>query len=201
MLKAIEKIKPLEIDFICTGHGPIHHENAGKVIDITKKYSEEYLHLTGDKNRKNILIAYVSAYGYTKSAAEMIASGIREVDTFNVDVTDIENISLPELDAKIIVSDGIIVGSPTINQNTLLPVYKLFAVINPIRDRGKLGGAFGSYGWSGEASKIILDNLKNLKLKVFDEAATFKFSPKGSKEEFLREYGRKYAESFNKDCE
>ena len=52
------------------------------------------------------------------------------------------NISLEELESKLITADGIIIGSPTINQNTLLPVYKLFSLINPIRDKGKLGGAF-----------------------------------------------------------
>ena len=64
-----------------------------------------------------------------------------------------------ELESKLVWADGILVGSPTINQNTFLPVYKLFALINPLRDRGKLGGAFGSYGWSGESPKIILENL------------------------------------------
>ena len=201
MLKAIEKISPLEIDFICTGHGPIHHENSRVVIDLTEKYINEYLSRTEDKKRKNILIAYVSAYGYTKQAAEIIASGIRESGDFSVNVLDIENIDLAELDKGIVVSNGIIIGSPTINQNTLLPVYKLFALINPLRDRGKLGGAFGSYGWSGEATKIITENLKNLKLRIFDEPGLFKFSPVGSKEQFLKEYGRKYAEEFVKGCE
>src|SRR5512137_431339 len=84
-------------------------------------------------------------------------------------------------------------GSPTINQNTLLPVYKLFALINPIRDRGKPAGAFGSYGWSGEAPKIIADNLGNLKLKVFDETAGFKFLPESSKKDLLIDFGRKFA--------
>ena len=28
---------------------------------------------------------------------------------------------------------------------------EIFATINPIRDKGKLAAAFGSYGWSGEA--------------------------------------------------
>ena len=50
-------------------------------------------------------------------------------------------------------ADGILVGSPTINQNTLLPVYKLFALINPLRDKGKFGGAFGSYRVERRVSK------------------------------------------------
>lgn len=201
MVKAIEKIRPLNIDFICTGHGPVHRENSKDVVDLTEKYSNEYLKKTEDRTKRNILIAYISAYGYTKTAAEYIASGILETSDFKVDIVDIENIDSGTLDAKLTASNGILIGSPTINQNTLMPVYKLFALINPVRDRGKLGGAFGSYGWSGEASKIILENLKNLKLRIIDEAATFKFSPEGIKEEPLKEFGRKFAKKFTEECD
>lgn len=201
MVKAIDKIRPLEIDFICTGHGPVHRESSCKIIDLTEKYSQEYLKLTQDKTKKNILIAYTSAYGYTKKAADLIASGILERKGFNVDVVDIENIDPGDLDHKLAVSNGILIGSPTINQNTVMPVYKIFALINPLRDKGKLGGAFGSFGWSGEAPKIILDNLKNLKLNVLEETALFKFSPQGNKEEPLKEFGRKFVKKFLSECD
>lgn len=196
MLKAIEKIKPLDIDFICPGHGPIHSKNLNKAISLSEKYAGEYIKLTSEKSSRNILITYVSAYGYTKEAAEYIASGIQETEGINVEIADIENIALDELESKIIKADGMLVGSPTINQNTLLPVYKLFALINPIRDKGKLVGAFGSYGWSGEAPKIILENLRLLKLKVYEETAAFKFSPGGPKVEPLKDFGRKFAKIF-----
>jgi len=201
MMKAIDKIRPLEIDLICPGHGPVHRENLWDVIDLTDKLAKEYLKLVEVKAVRKILITYVSAYGYTKHAAEHIQSGLRETGNFDVEVTDIENISIEDLESKIISSDAIIVGSPTINQNTLLPVYKLFAVINPIRDKGKLAGAFGSYGWSGEAPKIILENLRNLKLKVFDQTAGFKFSPGAEKKEYLTEFGRKFGTEFLKYCQ
>ncbi len=193
MVKAIEKIRPLEINMICPGHGPMHREDLREIIDISEQYSEEYLKLTGDKPVKKILIAYVSAYGYTKDAAGHIAEGISAVGNFDVDITDIENIELGELDAKLVTSDAILVGSPTINQNTLLPVYKLFALINPLRDKGKPAGAFGSYGWSGEGPKIIAENLKNLKLNVVDEPQMFKFAPGAGKKDALVEFGRKFA--------
>ena len=201
MVKAIDKIRQLEINFICTGHGPVHRENSRKIIELTEKYSHEYLKLTQDKTKKNILIAYTSAYGYTKKAAGLIASGILERDGFNVDVVDIENIDPGDLDGKLAVSNGILIGSPTINQNTVMPVYKIFALINPLRDKGKLGGVFGSYGWSGEAPKIILDNLRNLKLNVIEETALFKFSPDGPKEEPLMEFGRMFAKKFLNECD
>jgi flavorubredoxin len=199
MLKAIEKIKPLDIHYICPGHGPILERNRQKIVDLTEKYAGEYLSITGVKARRNILIAYVSAYGYTKMAAESIAAGILETGDFNVRVVDIEHIDLNDLDSLLMSSDALMVGSPTINQNTLLPVYKLFALINPIRDRGKLAGSFGSYGWSGEAPSVILDTLKNLKLKVFEDKIAFKFRPSGPKEADMKLFGKKFAEKFEEE--
>ncbi|MCJ7449388.1 MAG: FprA family A-type flavoprotein [Bacteroidales bacterium] len=200
MVKAIEKIKPLDIRIICPGHGPVLRNNWKKIVDLTEKYANEYLQITGSGSKNRILITYVSAYGYTKIAAEQVASGIREIMDFDIDIADIENISLEELESRIISANAILIGSPTINQNTLLPVYKLFALINPIRDKGKLAGAFGSFGWSGEAAKIILENLRNLKLKIFEENASFKFSPGGSKQEALKEYGKKFAQKIQEGC-
>jgi flavorubredoxin len=200
MIRAVERIKPLEIDYICPGHGPIHNKNWRTAADLSEKYSASYLKDTIGKYQNDILIAYISAYGYTKEAADLIADGIRENKDIAVEVVDIENIPDEDLEIKLIKADGILVGSPTINQNTLLPVYKLLALINPIRDKGKLGGAFGSYGWSGESPKIILENFRLLKLKIFEETAGFKFSPAGQKEEFLKDFGRRFAQKFMDEC-
>jgi flavorubredoxin len=200
MLKAIDKIQALDISYICTGHGPVHHAAAGKAIELSRTWAEEYVKLTAERERNNILITYVSAYGYTGEAAELIAEGIRETEGLKTEVVDIENIDAGELEKKIIEADGILVGSPTINQNTLLPVYRLFSLINPLRDKGKLGGAYGSYGWSGEAPGIILGNLRMLKLKTFDESGTFKFSPGSYKADLLVDFGRKYASKFLEEC-
>jgi len=200
MVRAIEKIRPLDIRIICPGHGPVLSNNWKKIVDLTEEYANEYLKNTGSGSQNRILVAYVSAYGFTKTAAEQVVSGIREIMDSEIDIIDIENISPEDLDARIISASAILVGSPTINQNTLLPVYKLFALINPIRDKGKLAGAFGSFGWSGEAAKIILENLRNLKLKIFEENATFKFYPGGSKQEMLKEYGKKFALKLKEGC-
>lgn len=202
LLRAIEKIKPLDIDFICTGHGPIHHKNIKKALSLSEKYASDYMQISLDRSHRNILIAYVSAYGYTRDAAEIIAEGILEKEgNISIDIADIENIESHVLESKLVWADGLLIGSPTINQNTFLPVYKLFALINPLRDRGKLGGSFGSYGWSGESPKIILENLRLLKFKIFEESASFKFSPGGSKTESLKDFGRRFAELFLEGCE
>lgn len=174
MLKAIEKIEPLDFTCICTGHGPILRTNWRKYVAITKEYSLEALKLPA---RPMVFIPYVSAYHKTGMVAEMIAEGIREAGDIDVEVCDIEMTPMGELEQKITHASAYVIGSPTINQNILFPIYKCFALINPIRDKGKLAAAFGSFGWSGEARKIIRTNLENLKLKVFDADIFVKFSP------------------------
>jgi flavorubredoxin len=200
-LKAIEKIRPLDIAIICPGHGPMHRDNWKEIVNLTERYAEDYVKLTANRDVKNVLITYVSAYGYTKLMAEQIASGISETGKIKITLIDIETIPVGELESEIVMSDAILVGSPTINQNTLLPVYKLFSLINPLRDKSKIAGAFGSYGWSGEAPKIISDNLRNLKLKVFDDSIALKFFPGDDKASMLRDYGKRFAAFVTAECD
>jgi flavorubredoxin len=191
MLKAIEKIKTLPVDMICPGHGPILRSGWKEKIDRSIKLANNYL----DDTRKDtrILVAYVSAYGYTKEMANQLAEGLRKTANLTVELVDIENVLLGDLEEHIVKADGIIIGSPTFNQNTLLPVYKLFSVINPIRDKGKPAAAFGSFGWSGEAVKLIEDHLRNLKLKVVGEGLTARFFPNSKETDRLISFGEEFA--------
>lgn len=191
MLSAIEKIRPLPIQAICTGHGPILRTNWKKYVDLTEQYSRNYIQAIG-KNR--VWIAYVSAYQNTGKIAEKIAEGIRSAGDVVVEVSDIEMMDPTDMEDRMIRSDALLIGSPTINKNTLLPIYKLFSVINPIRDVGKLAGTFGSYGWSGEAVRIIDVVLKELKLKPIEEPLVVKFTPHedGLKKSF--EFGKFFGE-------
>ncbi len=191
MLQAIEKISSLDIKAICPGHGPILRSQWKKYVDLSLKYAKAAIALP---NEKNILIAYVSAYENTAILAEKISEALQEVCDFKVTICDIESISAINLEEKIAHCTGIIVGSPTINQNILPQIYNLFATINPIRDKGKLAAAFGSYGWSGEASKMIENNFSMLKLKVFDQNLMVKFKPHQPEYEKCHAFGKAFAE-------
>jgi NADH oxidase (H2O-forming) len=187
MLEAIEKIENLDIDIIAPGHGPILRSNWEKYV----KWSYELAKETEDNCKDlRVFIPYVSAYGNTEKIAEKIAEGIKMAGDIEVDLMDIEMADLDEIEERVYRSCGFIVGSPTINQNILLPIYQLFAVINPIRNRGKLAGAFGSFGWSGEAVGIIQNSLKSLKLKLYDEKGLkVNFVPYGKSDQAAIEYG------------
>jgi flavorubredoxin len=197
MLKAIEKIKPLPLEMICPGHGPILRSGWKEKIERSRKLASQYLEDINQGNR--ILVAYVSAYGYTKEMAGYVSEGIKKTGNISVELVDIENILLGDLEEHVVRADGILVGSPTINQNTLLPVYRLFSVINPIRDKGKPAAAFGSFGWSGEAVGMIEDHLRNLKLKVVGEGNTARFHPSSKDAEKLISFGEKFVQALEPD--
>lgn len=191
LLKAIEKIRPLEIKAICTGHGPVLRSDWKRYVDLSEKFAQQYLALP---QTHRIFIPYVSAYQKTGAIAHAIAKGIESVEGVEAVVLDIEHTSIGDLEMQLTMANGFIIGCPTINQNILLPVYKLFALINPLRDKGKLAGGFGSYGWSGEGMKIIRTNLENLKLKYTETDVFVKFSPNESDLDRAERYGRQFAQ-------
>lgn len=193
ILKAIEKIRPLPIDVICTGHGPVLRGSWREMVDRTETMARKYMDVVGGQEG-GALVCYVSAYGYTRQMAERISAGI-EQGGMGASLMDIEFASLGELEAALTRSSAIVAGSPTINQNTLLPVYKLFAAVNPLRDRGKKAAAFGSYGWSGEAADIIEANFKELGLNVVQKAFKTKFRPTTTDGEGLVDFGKRFAEA------
>lgn len=192
MLKAIEKIRPLEIQAILPGHGPLLMNDWKKWVDISEEYARQALDTPQDDY---VFVPYVSAYNNTGKLAEAIAEGIRSEGDFIVEVADIENMALGDLDERLARSKGIVVGCPVINQNILLPVYKMFALINPIRDKGKIAGSFGSYGWSGEGQSLINSALTNLKLKVQEPGVFVKFTPHEAEYQKCFEYGKSLAQT------
>lgn len=198
MLKAIEKVKTLPIRMICPGHGPVLRSTWKEKMERAESLAAGYVKDTQKKNR--VLVAYVSAYGYTREMAGCIAEGIRNSGVVEVEVVDIENMLLGDLEEHVVKADGILIGSPTINQNTLLPVYRLFSVINPVRDKGKPAAAFGSFGWSGEAVRLIEDHLKNLKLKVVSEGQTARFHPDNEETEKLVDFGLAFGEALKAEA-
>jgi flavorubredoxin len=189
MIHAIEKIRSLPIRTICPGHGMVLRKNWKKYVDLSEQYALEALK---EPVPNTVFLAYVSAYRNTAILASAIADGIRQAGAIEVDLCDVEKMDLAAIEKKLIHSSALILGCPTFNQNILLPIYQIFAIANPIRDKGKLAGAFGSYGWSGEGARLINSNLANLKFRLFNDGLMVKFTPH---EETIRkcvEYGKAF---------
>lgn len=173
ILKAIDKIKDLSIDLICPGHGPVLRHDPWKIVNIYKEWSTPK-----EKSEKpSVAISYVSAYGYTKQLAEEISKGIRSKGDFNINLFDLVYAKEDEVLQSINEADGILFGSPTINGDLLEPVRALLTKLNPIVHGGKIAGAFGSYGWSGEAVPNMERRLKELRMDLTLPSLRINFKP------------------------
>lgn len=174
----LDKIKDIEIELIAPSHGPVHTKNIEKILELYRTWSIEE-----EVNNKKVEIFYISAYGNTEEMAsylkdKLIAKGLE------ADVTEITSIPLEESIQKIIKAKGIMVGSPTINQDAVKPAWDLLSLVGPIENRGKAAMAFGSFGWSGEGVPMLTNRMKELKLKVVDPGFKFCFVP--SEEDFKK---------------
>lgn len=176
VIMGLDKIKDLEIAAIAPSHGPIHEEDYQRYIDLYRQWAME-----GPNMGKNIQVFYVSAYGYTESMAKYLVEAIRKRGVA-ADAHEITSTSTVDLMRYVQNSTAFMVGSPTINQDAVKPIWDLLSVTCPITNRGKVVTAFGSHGWSGEAIPMMLERMRSLKLKTVDTGLTFKFAP--SEEDF-----------------
>ena len=189
MTKALDKIAALDIQFIDNGHGPVLRSNIQKYLDMYREWCAPQ-----PKNGKDVVIAYVSAYGYTRSLAEAIAKGVQEAGV-NVKVFDLVTDSAEEAKAAIADADGFLLGSPTLVGDALPPIYEMMMGLNPIIHRGKFAGAFGSYGWSGEAVPNLVARMQQLKLSMPLEGMKIRFKPTQQDLDNAVSYGKQFAEA------
>ncbi|WP_026885926.1 FprA family A-type flavoprotein [Clostridium beijerinckii] len=185
MIKALDRIKDLEIDMICTGHGPVLDCRIDEIMEYYKKWSN----VSNPNPRKTVIIPYVSAYGYTKELAEKIAEGIKASGDIDVRVYDMVEADKDKVLEELEFADGILFGTPTIVGEALKPIWDLTTSIFARTHGNKLASAFGSYGWSGEAVPHIIERLKQLRMKVVDEGFRVKFKPSESELSGAYDYG------------
>src|SRR5665648_548673 len=156
--KAVAKVIDLPIKIIGPSHGPI-------LIDHPKDYILKYKEMSEPVEvSPYVVVAYASAYGYTKSLAYSIINELSPL--IEVKVFDIEKDSRSEIVASINNSKAVLLGSPTFNQDAIEPVWFLMASLSAIINKRKPAAAFGSYGWSGEAVEMMSQRLKGLKFDV-----------------------------------
>jgi flavorubredoxin len=139
-----------------------------------------------------ILVFYYSRTGNTEKMANAIAEGAKSAG--NVEVELNYYVDADELDKF----DAILVGAPTYNHEMPIDVQKLFeeAAVKGISLKGKVGAAFGSYGWSGEAPKLVLEIMKNkFEMQVVDAPLLARYVPDQNMLDHCRNLGKHVSEN------
>lgn len=166
VLDALELLEPLPLKLIAPAHGPILREAPLSYMQRYRQLASPLLHNEVGANNKSLLVFYISSYGNTARMAQAVVDGAETVPGVRVSMYDLQaGGNLPFVDL-IEEADGLAIGSPTINGDAVKPVWDLLSSLAVIKVRDKLGAAFGSYGWSGEAINMIEDRLRGLKMRV-----------------------------------
>ncbi|NOY75658.1 MAG: FAD-dependent oxidoreductase [Kiritimatiellaeota bacterium] len=188
---ALNKIATLNIETICPGHGPVLRNDLERYIGMYDEWSREPK--PEKRSKPKVTMAYVSAYGYTEELARKIAEGINgnldvDLKPYDMVVSDESRVLSDLMD-----SDAILLGSPTVNGDSLPPVTDLLMKMNGVLHGGKVAGAFGSYGWSGEAADMLTARLNVLRMKTLEPPLKAVFKPSAKELAAAYDYGRRFA--------
>jgi len=184
----LSKLDGLEIAMLCPSHGPIYRKNARHYIDQYAEWGRDKL-----EDRNSAVVFYASNYGNTQRMAEALATALagHELDVTSADIT---TTSADEARELIESSKAVLIGTPTFNGDAVKPVWDLVSLFSTVYSIGKRAAVFGSYGWGGEAVKLVADRLAGMKLKVFEEQYRARLVPSEQEMAGLREYAGRLAE-------
>ena len=183
----LKRLETLDVDMICTGHGPVLDSHIDEIVAKYKEWCSEPA-----KDGKTVVIPYVTAYGYTEMLAKALAEGLNESGVKTELYDMVEEKDADKVIAAITAADGLLIGSPTIVGEALPPVANLLNGLHAALVKGKPAAAFGSFGWSGEAVPNLSAKLTQLKYNV-QEGLKVKFKPSDADLAAAKEYGKTFA--------
>lgn len=192
VLDAVALIEPLDLKLIAPAHGPILHHMPRDYLYRYRELATPRL-FNEARSEKTLVVFYLSAYGNTRRMAEALAVGAESILGVRVSLYDLEGGEADIFTDLIEEADGLAFGSPTINGDAVKPIWDLLSSLTSVNIKGKLGAAFGSYGWSGEAVRLIEDRLRGLKLRVPIEGLRIKLVPDATELEQCRSLGESLA--------
>ena len=168
---------------ICPDHGVIWRTDPGKIVDA-------YVRWCRQEPEKKAVVVYDTMWHSTEKMAHTIVSGIaREgvpAKPLHLRKTHRSEIMTDVFDAK-----AVVLGSPTLNNQLYPSMADFLCYMRGLKPLNKIGAAFGSYGWSGEAVKMINKELEAMKFDIVDPGLRVQYVPDKDSLESCYELGRR----------
>ncbi|MBV5310650.1 FprA family A-type flavoprotein [Chromatium okenii] len=193
VMTALALIEPLPLKLIAPTHGPILRDRPRRALARYRELSSASLSDQIGNTAPTLIIFYMSCYGNTAQMAAAIQAGAEAASNVRVSLYDLEGGEIAPFVNLIETADALVFGSPTINGDAVKPIWDLLSSLAVIDLKGKLGAAFGSYGWTGEAVRMIEDRLRGLKLRVPVAGLRIKLTPTEAELLACQEFGRALA--------
>lgn len=183
--RALEKLSRLKIKVIAPSHGLIWRSDPGRILQAYASWGK-------GETKKKALVIYDTMWGSTEKMALAMAEGLAsegvETQVWHLGVSDRSDVIKETLDAR-----ALVVGCSTLN-NGLLPAAAAFLTnLRGLKPKGKLGAAFGSFGWGGGAVKEIEQLLQGAGLELVPFGFGVKFVPEATELAKCFEFGQSLA--------
>jgi flavorubredoxin len=188
--KAIDALAGLDIDMIGPSHGIIWRSFIPKIVG-------EYVKWANYETENKALIVYDSMWGSTEKIAFAMAEGLHDKKV-NVTMRNLKTTHISDVVTDVLTSKMILIGCPTFNNGLLPTIGGFLTYIKGLRPRNRIGFAFGSYGWSGQAAAQIEEVMKELKWKLPKEVVKINYIPENEELENLKNIGRELGDILKK---
>ncbi len=165
VMKIIEAAAKLDIKMILPSHGLILRKDLGKYI---AKYIEYANNVCDDKKA---VIVYDTMWGATELMAEELKKEW-EAEGLNVEVYKLSDVHYSVAMGKITQAKYIAVGSSTLNRQMMPTVAAFLCYMKGLSPKGRIGLAFGSYGWSGESINLVEKELEACGMEILPQRKT-----------------------------
>ena len=145
----------------------------------------------------NVALIYASAYGNTATIAQAIARGIIKAGVA-VESINAESAKAEEIKTAVSKSAGFVMGSPTLGGHAPTQIQSALGIVLANAEKTQLAGAFGSFGWSGEAVDLLENKFRNAGYKFGFEPIRVKFTPTDAVLKTCEEAGTDFAQTLKK---
>ena len=171
ILKLIQKVEELglEIEMICPDHGVFWRKDPGKIIKAYVQWAEQ-------KPKRKAVVIYDTMWHSTERMAEEIVKVLGELGVMTRPM-HVRSCHRSEIITEILDAGAILVGSPTLNNGLFPTISDILTYMKGLKPKNKVAAAFGSYGWSGEAVKLINRELEAMGLNLVDDGVRVQYVP------------------------
>jgi flavorubredoxin len=182
--EAVVKVENLPLKLICPSHGPILRRNPMAVVDTYRRLA---MHPPASDKPRALMLT-LSSHGNTRQMAAAVRAG---VESQGFDVIEMRLCDLRDSDLRdeLELADLILVGTATINRDAPPQVWHALSLFSLVTPKAKVAAAFGSFGWSGEAVKLVEERLKGLRFKLGAPSLTLRFRPTDEDLAACRKFG------------
>jgi len=178
----------ISIRTIAPSHGIIWRRDPGKIISAYAQWA------SGEAADNNALVVYETMWGGTEAMAHSILEGLTSRG-IRAKMMKLSATPRSEVISELLEARGILIGSPTLNNGVSPQVAELLSELKGLRFKGRIGAAFGCYGWSGGASKVIVEAMEKAGIVIAMPSLDVNWHPDDKALDDCFEFGAKLADA------